>query len=214
MSGAIEAYVAERGIREVLHFTTNHGLVGVFARGQLLSRVHLNADDLLDSVRLLNCEIRRDPKWTDYVNLSISTVNNEFLTSSRGWHPPRDGVWWAVLSFDSAILGDPGVIFTTTNNVYHQSVHRESGIDGLTAMYADVVPFGYYGSRARRTATTPANFPTHNQAEVLYPGSLDLSRLRAVYVPEGGHVDEIEGWRATIPNAPQVPIEVRPEVFR
>lgn len=210
----IDEFVAERGITEVLHFTTNHGLVGIFAADALLSRDQLNAEDLLDSVRLLNCAVRRDAAWTGYVNLSISAVNKEFLDSSRDWHPPRNGVWWAVLAFSPLILSDDGVVFTTTNNVYHQVVKRGVGLNGLAALYAPAVPWGYYGSIARRGPRTPSHQPTHIQAEVLYPGRVSLNELRAIYVPEGDHIDDVRGLMTSFPGARHVPVEVREEVFQ
>ena len=210
--GTILEFVATRQIAEVLHFTTNHGLIGAFASGALLSRDELDADDLLGSVKLLNCEMRRDTAWTGYVSLSISAVNNAFLSSSRGWHPPRDGVWWAVLSFTPTVLSDPGVVFATTNNVY-PVVQRAEGLGGLMALYAPQVPWGYYGSVAVRSSSTPPHRPTHVQAEVLYPGRLGLDRLQAIYVPQGENVDDVRGLMTSIPRAPQVRVEARPEVF-
>lgn len=212
MTNTIMEFVAARGIREVLHFTTNHGLIGVFASGALLSRDDLNANDLLGSVKLLNCAMRRDAGWTGYVSSSISAVNKDFLASSQGWHPPRDGVWWAVLSFLPSVLSDDGVVYATTNNVY-PVVQRAEGLDGLKALYAPRVPWGYYGSIAVRTPSTPLHRPTHVQAEVLYPGRLGLDRLQAIYVPRGEHVDDVRGLMTSIPQAPQVPVEACPEVF-
>jgi len=209
----IEQFVADRGITEVLHFTTNHGLIGILAAGALLSRDELNAEDLLDSVKLLNCSTRKDPEWTGHVNLSISAVNKDFLGYSQNWHPPRDGVWWAVLSFSPRILTDPGVVFTTTNNTYHATVQRGEGLDGLTALFGPAIPWGYYGYVARRTPTAPTQLPTHLQAEVLYPGRVPLADLQAIYVPEGDHIDDVRGMMTSIPGAPAVPVDVRPEVF-
>jgi hypothetical protein len=209
----IEQFVADRGITEVLHFTTNHGLIGILAAGALLSRDELNAEDLLDSVKLLNCSTRKDPEWTGHVNLSISAVNKDFLGYSQNWHPPRDGVWWAVLSFSPRILTDPGVVFTTTNNTYHATVQRGEGLDGLTALFGPEIPWGYYGYVARRRPTAPTQLPTHLQAEVLYPGRVPLADLQAIYVPEGDHIDDVRGMMTSIPGAPAVPVDVRPEVF-
>lgn len=213
MTGGIDEFIASRGITEVLHFTTNHGLLGIFARGALLSRDDLTADDLLESVRLLNCAQRKDPEWTGYVSLSIGAVNRDFLGSSRGWHPPKDGLWWTVLSFSPRILTDPGVVFTTTNNTYHGVVRRGEGVEGLAELYAPTIPFGYYGSVARRHSSTPLDRPTHAQAEVLYPGRVPLADLQAIYVPEEDHIDDVRGFMTSIGGVPKVPVEVRPEVF-
>jgi hypothetical protein len=209
----IDEFVSERGIAEVLHFTTNHGLIGILYAGALLSRDELKADDLLESVRLLNCSTRKDPEWTGHVNLSISVVNKDFLGFSKGWHPPRDGVWWSVLSFSPKVLADPEVVFATTNNTYHSTVRRGQGIEGLSSLYAAEVPWGYFGTVARRNQFTPSHIPTHIQAEVLYPGRVSLQHLQGIYVPEDDHIDDVRGLMTSIPGAPNVPIEVRPEVF-
>ena len=92
-------------------------------------------------------------------------------------------------------------------------VRRGQGLEGLADLYKPSVPWGYFGAVARRQPETPANLPTHVQAEVLYPGHVDLSNLRAVYVPEDDHLDEVKGYLASIANTPDVPVEVRPEVF-
>lgn len=213
MTDTIEDFVAARGITEVLHFTTNNGLIGIFAQGALLSRDALSAEERLESVRLLNCTIRKDPEWTDHVSLSISAVNSDFLRSSLQWHPPSHELWWAVLSFSPRILSDPGVVFTTTNNTYDSVVKRGEGIDGLSKLYEPAVRHGYYGSVARRHPSTPGNQPTHIQAEVLYPRPVDLTDLQAIYVPEDDHIDDVKGLMASIRNSPRVPVKVRADVF-
>ncbi|PPF20858.1 DarT ssDNA thymidine ADP-ribosyltransferase family protein [Rathayibacter sp. AY1A7] len=213
MTDPIAEFVTAHEISEVLHFTTNHGLLGIFARGALLCRDDLQTDDLLESVRLLNCVQRKDPDWTGYVNLSISAVNRDFLGSSRGWHPPRDGLWWTVLSFSPRILEDPGVVFATTNNTYHAVVCRGEGPGGLAALYGPEIPYGYYKSIARRHSAVPINRPTHEQAEVLYPGRVPLADLQAVYVPEEDHIDDVRGFMTSINGVPNVPVAARPEVF-
>ena len=213
MAGDIMDFVAARGIQEVVHFTTHHGLLGVLAAGAVLSRRDLNDEQLLDSVRLLNCDVRRDPEWTGYINMSISVVNDWMFGRSRGWHA-RDNIWWAVLSFTPAVLADPGVYFTTTNNTYTDTVRRGTGLTGLADLYSDSIPYGYYNSVSRRRPWLPDDRPTNAQAEVLYPGRLMLDRLQAIYVPEEQHLDEIEGWVAALPKVSRVPVTCRPEVFQ
>lgn len=163
--------------------------------------------------QLLNCKIRKDPKWTDYVNLSITTVNPRMLGSSRSWHNPKEDIWWAVLSFTPDVLHHPDVWFTTTNNVYTSTVRRAQGPQGLADMFSEPIPWGYYGDKSSRNGKA-RNLPTDNQAEVLYPKELSLQYLRAIYVPAEDHLDEIEGWVATLPNVPRVPVTYRPEVFQ
>lgn len=204
--------ILEREIAEVLHFTTNHGLVGIFARGALCSRDDLNEDQHLDSIKLLNCDTRKDPNWTSYVNLSISVVNSQMLGTSQNWHD-QDDIWWAVLSFSPEIMDHDGVWFTTTNNVYADTVRRGQGAEGLADMFTEPIPWGYYGSKSWRSGKA-AYLATDSQAEVLYPGEISLDHLKAIYVPGEDHLDEIEGWVATFPDVPQVPVEHRPDVFQ
>ena len=215
---AIAEYAANAGITEVLHFTTNMGFLGIAASGELKSRNDLEEDQYLESIKKMNSASRwKDADWTGYVNLSISRVNKRmFHTSSRNWHP-EDGIWWPVLAFDPVILTHPGVVFTTTNNTYHEVVKRGPGLDGLQQLFAPTVPWGYYGSVAQRRATTPSNWTTDPQAEVLYPLSVPLLYLRSVYVLEPEMEDDIHTWLSFCPEGAlsgPVTIATRPDVFQ
>lgn len=59
----------ERGINEVVHFTTTNGVVGVLASGAVKSRDRLKEDEYLENVYKPNAPFRKDVKWLDYVNL-------------------------------------------------------------------------------------------------------------------------------------------------
>ncbi|MRH92781.1 DUF4433 domain-containing protein [Nocardia sp. SYP-A9097] len=204
--------VHERGVSEVLHFTTNHGLIGILATSQLSCRDQLDEDKYLENIKLANCTVRKDPEWTGYVNMSISVVNNEMLGTSQNWHRTGD-VWWAVLSFTADILADDGVWFTTTNNTHTQTVRRGQGLEGLKNLYSEPIPWGHYGSKSWRRGL-PADRPTNPQAEVLYPGAVPLTKLQAIYVPQEEHLDQIEGWIAALHAARPVTVACRPEVFQ
>lgn len=206
------AYAHSRGITEILHFTTNRGLVGILSTGAVLCRDELVAAGTLEPIRLLNCLDRsKDADWTGYVNMSISQVNQWMLKRSRSWHE-EDGVWWAVLAFNVIILDDPGVWFATTNNTY-SVVRRGQGVDGLADLFTEPMPWGWYGSTKSRYGKA-AHQPTCEQAEVLYPKALALPTLTNIYVAEPEHIDEIAGWVATFPNTPFVPVTHNPGVFR
>ena len=126
---AVTAYAAARNIREILHFTTNRGLLGVFATGAVLSRDLLDTDKYIEHIYTPNCSTRlKDSAWTGYVNLSISRVNDRMLSTSCRWHSTED-LWWVVLAFDTSLLADPGVHFVTTNNTYTAALGRGIGVD-------------------------------------------------------------------------------------
>ena len=65
-----------RGVRNVVHFTTLKGALGVLAAGAVKSRCRLPADKYLEHVYRPNSDIRKDRLWLDYVNLSIERIND------------------------------------------------------------------------------------------------------------------------------------------
>lgn len=177
------------------------------------SRARLEEDEYLEHIFTPNCHDRdKDPEWTDYISLSISRVNNSMLGYSKGWHPEAS-IWWVLLSFDPAILTHPGVYFATTNNSYSETVRRATGAEGLVDLFSSSVPWGHYGSVHRRRGDTPAHWTTDVQAEVLYPGDLPLSYLRAVYVAQEDHIDQVKTWLELFPNTPELTVTCKPEVF-
>lgn len=92
--------VQQRGIAEVLHFTTNRGIIGTLATGALLSRhllpqekylhhvLHVNAASRPESLR----DFDKSQNWLDYVNLSISEINRRYFEFSSRWHKDSD-IW-------------------------------------------------------------------------------------------------------------------------
>ena len=207
----IAEIIERRGITEILHFTTNRGLLGVLHSGFLKSKKRLQTDQQLEFIFSANAPFRKDLDWLDYVNLSISRINSRFFDISKNrWHRDRD-IWWCVLSFDSIILTHKGVYFTTTNNMY-TGVRRAQGPDGLEAMFAQRI-VQWHSSTVTRNQSSADAYPTCMQAEVLYPGELSSRFLRRVYVASGEDSDEVYGQLAALGHE-HLTIDVRPEVFR
>ena len=113
----ITEIVQAREITEILHFTTNRGLTGILAGKSVLSRERLPESQYLEHVYAPNTLLRKDQRYLDYVNLSISRINTEFFGHSTRWHANED-IWWCALAFDPTMLESPGVLFATTNNMY------------------------------------------------------------------------------------------------
>lgn len=209
--------IAQREITEILHFTTNRGVLGTFARSALRPRSVLPEDKYLEHVYTPNSSTRKDPGWTGHCSLSISRVNTDFFGVSQHWHKDRD-VWWAILAFDPVILTHDDVVFVTTNNIYPKAI-RGQGAEGLERLFADPV-YGRYSDVHRRYDGMPDSWTTHVQAEVLYPGDVPASFVRRVYVVSDDHADLVasqydillRGGRASEPR-PELPIDVRPELF-
>lgn len=184
----ISTLVNERQISEIVHFTTNKGLLGVLYTQCLRARERLAEDARLEHILKLNSAVRKDKPWFDYVNLSISRINSHFFSSSSRWHA-TDDIWWAVLAFSPEILGHEGVVFTTTNNMY-TGVQRNSGVAGFNALFAPIIT-RWDGEYVTRPAAHPPFLTTCEQAEVLYPGEIPTDWLRRIYVQNESNADEV-----------------------
>jgi len=205
----IEEIVKKRKITEVLHFTTNKGLVGILYKRAVQSRKMLPNDKKLEYIFSPNAAFRKDDNWLDYVNLSISRINHQFFKSSQKWHKHKD-VWWCMLSFDPEILSHSGVFFATTNNIY-TGVHRQKGPNGLVALFENRIT-RWAGAEITREPNLPTNCPTCYQAEVLYPQELSTKFLRKIYVKEGDHQDEVYAQIGGVAH-PNVEVYIKPEIF-
>lgn len=176
----ISALIHERKITEVVHFTTNQGLLGILVEQLCKSRSLLAEDKYLESIYHENTKVRREhPKYWSYVNLSISEPNHGFLRiSSEKWWAAED-LFWAVLSFDPVIMTHPGVLFSPSNMGY-DGVTPVRGRHGAEALFAERVAYGYGKTIPRRDRDL--HLPTNPQAEVLYPDAVSTQHLQRIYV--------------------------------
>lgn len=190
----------ERGIEEIVHFSTNLGLTGCLHSNQVLPRSRLKREEQLEHILTLNAPFRAEDEdwfdntrnWIDYVNLSVSEITTNLFTASLRWHAGKD-IYWIIMSFDTKLLDDPGVCFSTTNNIYPLT-KRASGLAGFEAMFAPVIERrgtwkAYRGGR-------PAHVTTCEQAEVLYPNAVPMSHLRRIYVRIGDESDRVHALPA------------------
>lgn len=176
----IHALIQERKITELVHFTTNRGLLGILVQRLCRARALLSEDQYLESIYHQNTKIRREaPQYWSYVNLSISEPNHRFLRiSSEDWWANED-LFWAVLSFDPVIMTHPGVLFAPGNMGY-DGITPVEGLPGAEALFADRVPKGFSKTMLRHDRAP--QLPTNPQAEVLYPQAVSTQHLQHIYV--------------------------------
>lgn len=196
-----------RKIEKLIHFTTNRGLVGVLATKKLLPRRLLGAEQMLEHVLQVNCCTRRDTNWDGHTSLSISVPNRFFLKAAMRWHPD---CWWCAIALDPNLMCDPDVVFSTTNNIY-TGVKRGKDLPGFEALFEMAVN-QYLNRWVRRSPTLPAWQPTDEQAEVLYPGKIDLSRAFAIYVADDETASKAEAAVETL-GASRLQVSVVPDFF-
>ncbi len=208
----IAEIVDSRGITEVLHFTTHRGVTGILASGVLRSRTALPQDEYLEFVRMNVCKDRsRDVQWHDYVNLSITSINQRLFRIARdNWHGSMPG-WWCVVSFHPEILTHEGVWFTTTNNMY-SGVKRAQEADGLELMFSQR-NHQYLTHFAQRNADTPANQPTCYQAEALYPCGIPIDYIQKFYLADDDTAIKLESIIDVTPDCKPIPCEVDAAYF-
>jgi hypothetical protein len=212
----IEEAIRQRGITEVLHFTTNRGLVGSLAKSALLSRRALPSDDYLEHVLHPNAHQRPEESamfdkredWLDFVNLSVSEINRRFFNVSERWHQDAS-VWWVILSFDAAIMTHRGVYFATTNNGY-TLCNRAAGIEGFEKLFSS--PVQRKPNWAVSRYSRPQTLPTCEQAEVLYPERVSIEYLRRIYVRTEDERDIVRGFMREFGLA-DVAVDLNPRKF-
>jgi hypothetical protein len=115
----------ERGITEVVHFSTNLGLTGCLHNEIVLPRNRLKVEEKLENILTLNAPFRSEEEawfdktqnWINFVNLSVSEITTNLFRASLRWHEGKD-IYWLIMSFDVSLLDHKGVYFTTTNNIY------------------------------------------------------------------------------------------------
>ena len=205
----------ELGVTSIVHFTPiRPGLVGILESSAVKARRDLPEDRRLRHVYEENAANRsRDQLWHGYVNLSITEINEWMFRSSKKWHTDAE---WVILDFEPTILGDPGVVFCTTNNAY-PSAHRHAGLQGFNQMFAPEVPG--YKARISTRDERHQHQPTDHQAEVLYPSSLSLDHLQSIIVRDEETRETAWAVLCSFPELPSFPshdpdsITVRPKAF-
>ena len=77
MNASVPSDVAgRRGVSEILHFTTEKGVLGAIRKQALLSRQRVEDDPDLSFI-FTGVWPRRDPDWVDHVSLSVTSINAE-----------------------------------------------------------------------------------------------------------------------------------------
>ena len=200
----IEPSVSEiarnRGITEVVHFSTNLGLTGCLHNGMVLPRNRLKAEEKLENILTLNAPFRSEEEawfdksrnWINFVNLSVSEITTNLFRASLRWHKGKD-IYWLIMAFDVSLLDHQGVFFATTNNIYPHT-NRGLGPSGFEALFAREVRRkpGWRAVRGRR----PPHLTTCEQAEVLFPDGLPMSYLGRVYARTGEEADRVHALLA------------------
>ncbi|WP_018905436.1 DarT ssDNA thymidine ADP-ribosyltransferase family protein [Variovorax paradoxus] len=155
MATTVQEYVAERGIKVLLHFTRAKNLASILARG-LVPRNTL----LLEGYTDYNDQHRIDQ--TDAVCLSIGFPNYKMFYGIKKDYPEET---WVVLAIRPAALWTLECAFCTanaaSNSVTAIPLDQRKGLAAMQAMYGD------WPTQPRAELSIPDQYPTNPQAEVL-----------------------------------------------
>jgi ssDNA thymidine ADP-ribosyltransferase, DarT len=156
MAKTIQEFVAERGIKLLMHFTRAKNLPSILARG-LVPRSTLALEGFED----FNDRYRID--GTDAVCLSIDFPNYKMFYGIQKDYP---GEKWVVLCIHAQALWDLDCGFCTanaaSNGVTAIPLEDRKTLAAMQAMYAD-----WPDKPPRSALNLPSNYPTNPQAEVL-----------------------------------------------
>lgn len=207
---AINKIIQERNINEIIHFTTNVGLVGIFSQNGILPNSELKDESTLAFIFQQNSETRKEKNknWLKYCNLSITKPNHEFFSYSKYRWREQD-MFWAILSISPDILTHDDVFFTTTNNIYPSCI-RGKGVESLELMFSDSIE-GKFQKTFTRTPTHQKSWTTCEQAEILYPNKLDIKYIQKIYVEND--LEKFSVCAQLYSMNKKIEVIVKPEIF-
>jgi hypothetical protein len=182
------------------HFTKSSNLAHILSTGEIRSRASL--EQSIDGYR--PTDGKRWDGHLEHICCGVEYPNVWYLEKAR----ERDPVFldWVVLVLDVELLGVSGVKFCS-HNAARRGASIQEGVGAFSALYAERVE-----GRVRED-DHPDWWPTDDQAEVLVPGPVPLSAIRAVIVEDEVQA-ELEAFRLKCVDVPIVPpFSVAPALF-
>jgi len=184
----IRAFVAERKISCLCHFTTLENLQGICREGGLLSN---------DELRFQNSEyVQIDPGRLDgkpnHISCSINSYNDKYFYHAKHRHSTQG---WVLLGIKPDYLWKEGTLFCPINAASGRGAYIKKGFAGLKSMYEPVV-----GEEHKREELATYR-PTCIQAEVQIHESISLDDVLLVWVNEDtGNEKRVRdaGWKGEI----------------
>ena len=223
---AMREFIANRGIRRLVHFTSRRNLIGIFKLGALVARqkvqkyAEANSEEDLMAILKWNDRLRLDGR-KDCINLSIEQINGFLFDVFRKKFEEEfhDEEPWCVIEIDPDVLLMPGVVFTTSNaaSSYVRAHGTAPGLKGLQALYAQriVTPTIRSTRIDERSLDMPDACPTSRQAEALVPGEIPLSRiLGLVFMSEEDRIGVNVMLEMQFPGMKLPPMRVSEDEFR
>jgi hypothetical protein len=179
-AGVVEV-LQRRGVTRLLHFTPARNLPHILRDRRLRA-----VKELAEDVRAVyaNTDPQRLDGQTDKISCSIEFPNGWYLRRVKGKTVNYPD--WVYLVLDPLVAARPGALFCYRNAASGYGDRLKAGQSGLEECYAPSVVGAYDRTYRRGPHHSPAA-PTDAQAEVLVPGPIDLSHIRAIIHPSPAH---------------------------
>lgn len=176
---SIEADVKQRGITRLCHFMQSRKLVHVLTETQALlptEELHARYPDMLDPT-----DRERFDGRLDCICCSVEYPNSWYFQKVQA----ADTLFkdWVILCLDPALVWERAALFAPRNAAAQRGRLLQPGWQGWQALFQEQI----VGAGGRTFARTPHMLPccpTDGQAEVLIPGAISHSYIKAVVVKD------------------------------
>ncbi|MDK0520087.1 DarT ssDNA thymidine ADP-ribosyltransferase family protein [Streptomyces sp. ML-6] len=171
----IIARARARGVTRLCHCTKSANLPHILGSREIRPVATLR--EAADAYR--PADTQRLDGAPDRTFLSVEYPNAWYQSQAAGRDPHfRD---WVVFTLDVELLATPGTRFCPYNSARDESAGALPGTDAFDALFAPTVT----GNATRkRERAHPTWWPTDDQAEIQIPGTIPLSAVRSVIVPD------------------------------
>ena len=220
------AFIADRGIHRLVHFSPRRNLIGMFqlgglwARGRLIEYAKAHQDADMMAYVTWNDSVRLDGRQ-DCINLSVERINAFLFDVFKRKFEERfgDEEPWCVIEINPSVMLKEGVVFTKANaaSSFVRSSGTASGLAGLQSLYENkiVVPKRYKVQVDERTADLPRACPTSVQAEVMVPREIPLSDVIGLVFNDEDDMLQVKAMLGIqFPSLRLPPMRVSAEEFR
>jgi hypothetical protein len=176
---AIQSDVLQRGITRLCHFTRSEKLAHMLAQTQAIlptQELRERYPDLLDVTDMQRLDGR-----LECICCSIEYPNTWYLRTIKAHTTPFQD--WIILCLDPCLLWERVALFSPRNAAAQRGALLRRGWQGWSALFHPEVQ-GTGGVVRTRTPRHLRCCPTDDQAEVLIPGAIPKSYIRAVIVAD------------------------------
>jgi hypothetical protein len=183
-------------VTRLTHFTPMRNIPGILGDGMIRSSKNL-ADKAPESFSPTDRE--RFDAHPDHVCCSFEYPNVYYLRQARAKSEYVNYPDWACLLIEPSVIERDGTLFCGCNAARGRGGYLRPGGQALADLWADPsVPMGIGRGRAHHPAV-----PTDLQAEVLVPGPILLSDVRAIVVQDAAIAAEMYATYAKWDLAPE-----------